>query len=236
VSSSAEWIRTQLLLQSDGAGECPIGCIATNIVVAVAQDLTAIRGFHPVPFAVTVDWPTRTMAACDRLVESKGRRPLLAAHERLGQRGRDIRLLIAGLPDPANPTSIRRRRSKPGLGDPTSIFSASWKISGPSGPAHTSRYCRPTLSLLEAAACGRPLVATDVPGCREIACLGVNAFLVPLDDTEALAEAIDRLALDPQLRRKFGKAGRKLVELKFSSQRIGRDVVTLYRHLLGQTD
>jgi glycosyltransferase involved in cell wall biosynthesis len=92
------------------------------------------------------------------------------------------------------------------------------------------------LSLLEAAACGRPLVATDVPGCREIASPGVNAFLVPLDDTEALAAAIDRLALDPQLRHTFGKAGRKLVELKFSSERIGRDVVALYRRLLGQTD
>jgi glycosyltransferase involved in cell wall biosynthesis len=81
------------------------------------------------------------------------------------------------------------------------------------------------------AACGRPLVATDVPGCREIACPGVNGFLVPLDDIEALAEAIDRLALDPQLRRT-----RELVELKFSSQRIGRDVVSLYRRLLGRTD
>src|SRR2546429_7382443 len=41
---------------------------------------------------------------------------------------------------------------------------------------------------LEAAACGRPLVATDVPGCREIACPGVNAFLVPLGDAEARSE------------------------------------------------
>ncbi len=87
---------------------------------------------------------------------------------------------------------------------------------------------------MEAAACGRPLVATDVPGCRDIARPGVNAFLVPLDDAEALADAIDRLALDPELRRKFGAAGRELVELKFSSQRIGRDVVDLYRRLLEQ--
>ena len=81
------------------------------------------------------------------------------------------------------------------------------------------------MSLLEAAACGRPLVATDVPGCRDIARPDVNAFLVPLDDVEALADAIDRLALDPELRRRFGTAGRELVELTFSSQRIGRDVV-----------
>ena len=182
-----------------------------------------------------------TLAFVGRLVESKGIRALLAAHERLGQRGRDIRLLIAGLPDPANPTSIppqeieawTRRPNVKVLGFVEDI-GALW------ARAHIAvlpsyREGLP-LSLLEAAACGRPLVATDVPGCREIACPGVNAFLVPLDDTEALAAAIDRLALDPQLRHTFGKAGRELVELKFSSERIGRDVVALYRRLLGQTD
>jgi mannose/cellobiose epimerase-like protein (N-acyl-D-glucosamine 2-epimerase family)/glycosyltransferase involved in cell wall biosynthesis len=182
-----------------------------------------------------------TLGFVGRLVESKGIRELLAAHERLGQRGRDIRLLIAGLPDPANPTSIppqeieawSRRPNVEVLGFVEDI-GALW------GRAHIAvlpsyREGLP-LSLLEAAACGRPLVATDVPGCREIACPGVNAFLVPLDDPQALADAIDRLALDPQLRHTFGKAGRELVELKFSSERIGRDVVALYRRLLGQTD
>jgi len=182
-----------------------------------------------------------TLAFVGRLVESKGIRTLLAAHERLGQRGRDIRLLIAGLPDPANPTSIppqeieawSRRPNVKVLGFVEDI-GALW------ARAHIAvlpsyREGLP-LSLLEAAACGRPLVATDVPGCREIACPGVNAFLVPLDDTEALAAAVDRLALDPQLRHRFGKAGRELVELKFSSERIGRDVVALYWRLLAQTD
>jgi glycosyltransferase involved in cell wall biosynthesis len=88
------------------------------------------------------------------------------------------------------------------------------------------------LSLLEAAACGRPLVATDVPGCRDVARPGVNAFLVPLDNVQALADAIDRLALDPDLRCNFGKASRELAELQFSSTRIGRDLVRLYRRLL----
>jgi len=91
------------------------------------------------------------------------------------------------------------------------------------------------LSLLEAAACGRPLVATDVPGCRDIARADLNALLVPVQDPGALADAIDRLGRDPQLRRKFGKASRELVERNFSSQRIGRDVVALYQRLLAQT-
>ena len=182
-----------------------------------------------------------TLAFVGRLVESKGIRTLLAGHERLGQRGRDIRLLIAGLPDPANPTSIPPREIEAWSRRPNvKVLGFVEDIAALWARAHIAvlpsyREGLP-LSLLEAAACGRPLVATDVPGCREIACPGVNGFLVPLDDTEALADAIDRLALDPKLRRKFGKAGRELVELKFSSQRIGRDVVSLYRRLLGRTD
>src|SRR5258707_5586977 len=205
-----------------------------TVIAGSGVDTDAMMPSPEPPGAVTV-------AFVGRLVESKGIRTLLAAHERLSQRGRDIRLLIAGLPDPANPTSIppqeieawSRRPNVKVLGFVEDI-GALW------ARAHIAvlpsyREGLP-LSLLEAAACGRPLVATDVPGCREIACPGVNAFLVPLGDAEALAAAIDRLALDPQLRHTFGKAGRELVELKFSSERIGRDVVALYRRLLGQTD
>jgi glycosyltransferase involved in cell wall biosynthesis len=88
------------------------------------------------------------------------------------------------------------------------------------------------LSLLEAAACGRPVVATDVPGCREIARANLNALLVPSDDPAALADAIARLASDADLRQRFGSAGRQLVETEFSSTRIGEDIVALYRKLL----
>jgi glycosyltransferase involved in cell wall biosynthesis len=178
-----------------------------------------------------------TLAFVGRLVESKGIRTLLAAHDRLSQRGRDIQLLIAGLPDPANPTSIppqeieawTRRPNVKHLGFVEDIGSLWASAHTAVLPSHREGL---PLSLLEAAACGRPLVATDVPGCRDIARDGLNALLVPLHDTDALTDAIDHLALDPQLRRKFGRAGRELVELQFSSQRIGRDLVALYRRLL----
>ena len=181
-----------------------------------------------------------TMAFVGRLVASKGIRTLLAAHKRLSQRGRDIRLLIAGLPDPANPTSIppqeieawTRRANVKHLGFVADI-AALWACAHIAVlPSHREGL---PLSLLEAAACGRPLVASDVPGCREIARADLNAFLVPLEDADALADAIDQLALDPQLRRKFGKASRELVERTFSSERIGRDLVALYRRLLEQS-
>jgi glycosyltransferase involved in cell wall biosynthesis len=59
-------------------------------------------------------------------------------------------------------------------------------------------------------------------------------LLVPLEDAGALADAIDQLAANPQLRRQFGKASRELVERTFSSERIGSDLVALYQRLLEQ--
>lgn len=180
-----------------------------------------------------------TIAFVGRLVASKGIRTLLAAHERLSQRGRDIRLLIAGLPDPANPTSISSREIEAWTRRPNvkhlgfvADIAALWACAHIAVlPSHREGL---PLSLLEAAACGRPLVATDVPGCREIARADVNALLVPLEDAGALADAIDQLAADPQLRRQFGKASRQLVERTFSNERIGSDLVALYQRLLEQ--
>lgn len=175
-----------------------------------------------------------------RLLVDKGLRALVGAHQILVARGRDIRLVLAGQPDPANPASI----------PPAEI--ESWKaIPGIDLLGHVddirvvwrraqiavlpSRREGLPKSLLEAAACGRPIVATDVPGCREIARANVNALLVPPDDAAALADAIDLLAGDAALRRRFGAAGRALVEAEFSQHRIGREIVALYATLLAQS-
>lgn len=88
------------------------------------------------------------------------------------------------------------------------------------------------MSLLEAAACGRPLVATDVPGCREVARPGKTGLLVPPDHPEALANALATLAADPVMRLRFGQNARQLVSEQFSSARIQREIVALYARLL----
>jgi glycosyltransferase involved in cell wall biosynthesis len=181
-----------------------------------------------------------TVAFAGRLVETKGIRTLVEAHARLRARGRDIRLIIAGIPDAANPSSIpaheiegwSRQRNVSYLGFVDDIAALWASVHIAALPSHREGL---PLSLLEAAACGRPLIATDVPGCRDIARPDLNALLVPLDDVEALARAIDRLALDPQLRRGFGEASRNLVEREFSGKRIGGDLVALYRRLLERT-
>lgn len=72
-------------------------------------------------------------------------------------------------------------------------------------------------TLLEAAAMGRPLVATDVPGCREVVQDGVNGYLCQVKDAEALALAMEKIIqLSPEQRAALGAAGRERVEAKFA--------------------
>lgn len=178
-----------------------------------------------------------TAAFVGRLLDDKGVRPLIAAYDMLRGHGEKLRLLVAGDRDPANPASVSEGeveswKRKPGvemLGHVDGIRSV-WER------AHIavlpSRREGLPVSLLEAAAFGRPIVATDVPGCREIARHDINAFLVPPDDPQALAAALAVLARDPALRMKFGAAGRRMAEAEFSKARVGEQVVALYNSLL----
>jgi len=177
-----------------------------------------------------------TMAYVGRLLADKGLRSLISAQALLAARENTVRLLIAGDADPANPASIPPQevdawRRQPGV----EILGHVPDINTVWSRAHiavlTSRREGLPKSLLEAAACGRPIVATDVPGCREVARIGVNALLVPVDDVMALADAIAQLANDSGLRERFGAAGHALVDREFSSERIGTETVELYHAL-----
>ncbi len=88
-------------------------------------------------------------------------------------------------------------------------------------------------ALLEAAACERPIVTTDVPGCREVVQDGETGLLVPPNDPAALAAAVERLLDDPGLRRKLAKNARLRVEENFSDQTINGQTLEVYRSLLG---
>ncbi len=180
-----------------------------------------------------------SIAFVGRLLDDKGIRPLVAAHELMIRQGQQVRLLIAGDPDPANPASIPAAEVvRWGHLPYVEVLGHVDDIEGVWARAHIaalpSRREGLPLSLLEAAACGRPIVATDVPGCREIARHGLNAFLVPVDDPGALAGALTVLASDPALRHRLGTQGREMVENEFSSERIGRQTVRLYDRLLGR--
>ena len=179
-----------------------------------------------------------TLGFVGRLLDDKGIRPLVAAHRLLRARGSDVALLIAGTPDPANPASVAPAEAEawgrePGItwlghvDDIATVWARAHVAVLPSRREGLPK------SLLEAAACGRPMVATDVPGCREVALPNETGLLVPPDDPPALAAAIETLARSPELRARFGGAARRLAEERFSAAAIGQAVTALYLRLVG---
>ena len=86
--------------------------------------------------------------------------------------------------------------------------------------------------LLEACASGRPIIATAVPGCREIVRDGENGFLVPPKDPKTLAKAITVLLKNPAVRIRMGSRGREIAVGEFSAGQISRQTLAVYRELL----
>jgi glycosyltransferase involved in cell wall biosynthesis len=180
-----------------------------------------------------------TYGFAGRLLADKGIRALVAAHQLLRSRGHNFNLLIAGSPDPANPTSISLDEVEqwvrtPGitwLGYVDDIVSL-WRACHVAVlPSHREGL---PVSLLEAAACGRSLIATDAPGCREIVIEDQTGLLVPIESPTALAQAITQLAESPELRARYGTAARQLVVDKLSARIIGSAVVELYDRAISE--
>lgn len=159
-----------------------------------------------------------------RMIGIKGLETLREAFALLDQQARGrggvaVTLWLCGAPDPANPGSWSREdlrrweREAPNVRwlDQQPDMAAIW------ARAHIA--LQPSYggegiprALLEAACCARPIIASDVPGCREVVDPGKSGLLVPPRDAEALAGAIESLARDPQRMRVFGVLGRRLIE------------------------
>ena len=180
--------------------------------------------------------PPMTAAYVGRMLADKGVPTLIEAFSSLGKRGVPLKLLLAGDCDKENPGSLAPEQ----LREFASLYGIEWL--GHVADIRTvwqranfavlaSRREGLPKSLLEAAACGRAMVATDAPGCREIAIEGVTALTVPVDDAAALASAMEKLASDTELRKRFAANARALVESKFSADAIGKETVALYETL-----
>src|SRR5215475_1530778 len=177
-----------------------------------------------------------TIGFAGRLLTDKGIRALVAAHSILRDQGHDIRLIIAGNPDPANPASIPRREAeewsrRPGvtwLGHIGNIVRLWQQCHLAVLPSHREGL---PMSLLEAAACGRAMIAADAPGCREIVLHEQTGLLVPIENPERLAAAILTLANSGELRERYRQAARQFVVEKRSAKIIGKSIVELYDRL-----
>lgn len=213
--------------------------------IGVPAEQTAVNRGSGVDLAHFAEMPLPdgdpvTVACAARMVAIKGVADVVAASRIL--RGRNVahRLVLAGDSDPENPDAIaeetlRRWVREDGvewLGHVSDVKGL-WQRTDIAVLASLGGEGVP-LSLVEAAACGRPLVATDVPGSRDIARAGVNALLVPPGDPQALADALERLIRDADLRRAFAAASRGVAESEFSSDKIAAATLALYDRLLAQ--
>ncbi|HEU4365299.1 MAG TPA: glycosyltransferase family 4 protein, partial [Candidatus Krumholzibacteria bacterium] len=178
--------------------------------------------------------PPVTALLASRLIRPKGVVQLVEAARILRGEKSAVRVVLVGDPDPENPDTVTAEELRawhgeglvewrPRADDMPAVW-ASCHIAVL--PSHREGMPR---TLLEAASCGRPLVATDVPGCRDLVRDGDNGILVPLHDARALAGAIARLAADPALRARMGARARALVEARYSDDRIVAQMLSLYR-------
>ncbi len=181
--------------------------------------------------------PVVTMAA--RLLRDKGVVEFVEAARLLARRGVAVRFRLIGSPDPGNPTSITPDEltvwEKEGL-----VELPGYLTDIPSQYAQSHIVCLPSYreglpkSLVEAAACGRVVVTTDVPGCRDAIDPGKSGVLVPPRDAMALADAIQCLVENSEERRAMGRAGRELAEREFAIERIVDAHLAIYRELEGK--
>ena len=155
----------------------------------------------------------------------------------LKARGSDARFVLVGRTDPDNPTDVGeagiRAWEREGLvewqgfsRDMAATLSQAHVICMPSYREGLPRV------LIEAIACGRPVVTADVPGCREVVRDGENGFLVPVRNGHATAEAIEQLVANPALRRHMGERARAIAEDEFSVTHFVTLSLEAYRRVL----
>jgi glycosyltransferase involved in cell wall biosynthesis len=171
-----------------------------------------------------------------RLLRDKGVAEFVAAARELRARGVAARFALVGEADPGNPSSITAADLDAWAAegvveawgfrrDMARVFSECHLVCLPSYREGFSKV------LIEAAACGKAIVTTDTPGCRDMVEAGKNGLLVPVRDARALAEALLELIRDPARREAMGRDGRRRVLAEFSEAHVIDQTLDLYREL-----
>ncbi|MBD3768428.1 MAG: glycosyltransferase family 4 protein, partial [Gammaproteobacteria bacterium] len=181
------------------------------------------------------DVPVVTLVA--RLLIDKGVGEFVKSSRILRARGVDVRMCLVGDIDEGNRTSITANQLNVWV-DQDLIEAWGYRLDIKQVYAESNIVCLPSYreglpkSLVEAAACGRAVVTTDVPGCRDAIEPNLTGVLVPVRDAEALANAIQDLIESPDKRKAMGKAGRELAEKEFAIEKVVGAHLAIYDELL----
>lgn len=208
--------------------------------VFAAADVRLIRGsgVNVAEFLPEAEAPgPAVVVLASRMLREKGIADFVAAADALKQRGVAARFALVGDPDPGNPHSHTREEleiwARQGAvewwgfrADMQRVFAQSHVV------------CLPTYYgegvpkvLIEAAACARPIVTTDMPGCRDIVLDGYNGLLVAPRDPGELSKALKRLIDDAQLRQEMGQHGRARAVGEFDLTAVIDNTLAIYREL-----
>jgi len=230
--------RTRLILQNpdDRAMFQQAGLIGSDRIDLIPGSGVDCARFTPGGDSAPRPRPCVLLAA--RLLWDKGVAEYVEAARLLRAAGRDVRFLLAGMPDPGNPAAVPestlRQWVDEGLvewlghvDDTSELFRSVDVVALPS-------YYREGLpkSLIEAAACARALVTTDMPGCREVVTNERDGLLIPPHDAAALAHAIARLVDAPGLAARLGAAARAKALANFDERLVIERTLAVYRQLL----
>ena len=171
-----------------------------------------------------------------RLLWDKGIAEYVEAARSLRAQGRAIRFLLAGSPDPGNPAAVPERMLREWksegliewLGHVEDMATLLARVELVVLPSYREGLPK---SLIEAAACGLPLITTDVPGCREVVTNEVDGLLIPPSDANALASAIARLQDDPELARRLAAKAREKALSEFDERLVIQRTLEVYQEL-----
>jgi glycosyltransferase involved in cell wall biosynthesis len=203
------------------------------LVRGVGVDIAAFVPSPPPAGSVVV-----TMAA--RMLKEKGVELFVSAARRLLLEGQQATFQLVGDPDPMSPGTISRETLEQWNGEGV-IQWLGHRADMPKVLNESHIVCLPTYYgeglpkvLLEAAAAGRPIVTTNIPGCRDIGRHGENALLVPPKDADALVDALRTLITDRGMRERFGRRGREIVEQEFDETSLIQQTLNVYREALNR--
>jgi glycosyltransferase involved in cell wall biosynthesis len=210
--------------------------IAPDRAVLIRGSGVDLEQFHPRPMPQV---PVVLLAS--RMLWEKGVADFVEAARLVRHVAPEVRFVLAGGPDAGNPTAISQTQLEAWrdegvvewLGHRTDMADVLAQATVVVLPTYYPEGVPKVL--LEAGASARPVVATNIPGCREIVTHGVNGLLVPPRDPEALANALVGLLNDRERCQALGDAGRRIVEEQFAESLVVGQTLEQYCELLGIT-
>jgi glycosyltransferase involved in cell wall biosynthesis len=172
-----------------------------------------------------------------RLLTGKGIREFINASRIIHSNGKEVNFWVVGDLDEGNPESITKAEVA-SWKDLSNVKFFGFQSNVAELYSKSNIACLPSYreglpkSLVEAAACGRAVITTDVPGCRDAIESNKTGLLVPVNNAVALADAIEYLLENPDVRERMGVAGRALAEKEFAIEKIVAEHMEIFQKLL----